>query len=250
MLSQEENNMKKIDSMRCPICESKLHISRLSCSLCKAEYPIDEEFFPFEYLNAEQKLFLITFLKCGGSIKAMETELNISYPTVKKRYEELLVALGLKEKNIIRKENIDMSIFGKINRNSKKASDIIKNKLYDNKGTTVISLPKGGTCYISIAEKGDAFVSDKLPNQIVDFYVFDIIVEFLESVGGKAPKGLGRSDRVGYGKCGEETVMYQIATQYYDKKIGESTFDPLFVLAAMLEWAGIAENGWGYLRLL
>jgi hypothetical protein len=44
--------------------------------------------------------------------------------------------------------------------------------------------------------------------------------------------------------------MYQIATQYYDKEIGESTFDPLFVLAAMLEWAGIAENGWGYLRLL
>jgi hypothetical protein len=72
----------------------------------------------------------------------------------------------------------------------------------------------------------------------------------LKNNGGEAPKGLGRSDRVGYGKCGPETVMYQIATQYYDKEIGESTFDPLFVLAAMLEWAGIAENGWGYLRLL
>ena len=44
--------------------------------------------------------------------------------------------------------------------------------------------------------------------------------------------------------------MYQIATQYYGKKIGESTFDPLFVLAAMLEWAEIAENGWGYIKLI
>lgn len=72
----------------------------------------------------------------------------------------------------------------------------------------------------------------------------------LNGVGGKAPKGLGRGkDKVGYGKCGEETVIYQVATQYYGKKIGESTFDPVFVLAAILEWAGIAENGRGYIKL-
>ena len=143
-----------------------------------------------------------------------------------------------------------MSIFGKLNRNSQKASDIVKNKLYDNNGMVVIELPKGGICRVSISSNGDSFESDKLGNQIIDFSVFDIIVDFLKSSGGKAPKGMGRNDRVGYGKCGKGTVMYQIATQYYGKKLGESTFDPLFVLAAMLEWAGIAENGWGYLRLL
>lgn len=242
--------MKNFDSMTCPVCDAKLQISRLSCPQCKAEYPIDKEIFPFEYLSTEQKSFLITFLKCSGNIKAIETELDISYPTVKKRYEELLIALGLKQKENIERENIDMSIFGKIDRNSKKASDIIKNKLYDNNGRVVIDLPKGGNCCISIAENGNAFESNKLGNQIINFSVFDIIVDFLKSNGGKAPKGLGRSDRVGYGKCSEDTVMYQIATQYYNKEIGESTFDPLFVLAAMLEWASIAENGWGYLRLL
>ena len=241
--------MKKFDSMRCPVCETKLQIHRLSCPHCKAEYCVDEELFPFDYLTGEQKSFLLTFLKCSGNIKAIETELGISYPTVKKRYDELLIALGLKEKSATEKENIDMRVFGNIDRNSKKASDIIKNKLYDNNGAIVITLPKGGECYVAIAENGDSFVSDKLPNQIVSFTVFDIIVDYLKSVGGKAPKGLGRSDKVGYGKCGVETVMYQIATQYYGKRIGESTFDPLFVLAAMLEWAGIAENGWGYLQL-
>lgn len=44
--------------------------------------------------------------------------------------------------------------------------------------------------------------------------------------------------------------MYRIATEYYGKAEGESTFDPIFVLAAMLQWAGIAENGRGYLRLI
>ena len=242
--------MKKFDSMNCPVCEAKLHISRLSCAQCKAEFPIEKEFLPFEYLSAEQKSFLITFLKCGGNIKAMEAELNISYPTVKKRYEELLITLGLKERTIIEKENIDMSIFGKIDRSSKKASDIIRNKLYDNNGAVVIDLPKGGSCSVCIAESGDAFESDKLGNQSVSFSVFDIVVDFLKSSGGKAPKGMGRSYKVGYGKCGEETVMYQIATQYYGVENGKYSFDPLFVIAAMLDWAGIAENGWGYLRLL
>lgn len=242
--------MKHFDSMRCPVCEGKLHVHRLSCPQCQAEYTVDRPGSPFDYLNKEQSSFLLTFLQCNGSIKAMEAELNISYPTVKKRYEELLIALGLKEEDTTKKKDIDMRIFGKMDRNSDKASDIIKNKLYDHNGTVVIQLPKGGACHISIAESGDAFVSEKLGIQAIRFSVFDIIVDFLKSTGGKAPKGAGRIDRVGYGKCGEETVMYQIATRYYEKKVGEFSFDPLFVLAAMLEWAGIAENGWGFLRLL
>jgi len=242
--------MINFDTKHCPVCEAELHISRLSCPQCRAEYSVDEAFSPFDHLSVEQKSFLITFLKCNGNIKAVEAELKISYPTVKKRYDEILIALGLKEKTVIEQEMIDMSIFGKLDRDSKKASDIIKNKLYDHHGTVDIPLTRGGECHIAIAESGDAFVSDKLPNQNVSFSVFDMIVDFLKSVGGQAPKGAGRNDRVGYGKCGEETVMYRIATQYYGKEIGEYTFDPLFVLAAVLEWAGIAENGWGYLRLL
>jgi len=243
--------MKKFNSGHCPVCNEKLHINRLSCPQCKAEYPIDEELSSFDYLSTEQKHFLKTFLICKGNIKAIEAELGISYPTVNKRFDELLIALNLKEKNtLIEKENIDMSVFGELDRSSIKASDIIKNKLFDNNGAVTINLPKGGNCYVAIAESGNSFVSDKLPNQTISFSIFDIIVNFLRDNGGKAPKGMGRTDKVGYGKCGSETVMYQIATQYYGKKIGESTFDPLFVLAAILEWGEIAENGWGYLKLI
>ena len=33
------------------------------------------------------------------------------------------------------------------------------------------------------------------------------------------------------------------------KKEGMSVFDPVFVLSAILDWAGIAHNGRGYLEL-
>ena len=145
-----------------------------------------------------------------------------------------------------------MKFCGDINRNSAKASDIIKNKLYDNRGTSTVALKNGGYCRISIAENGNCFVSDKLSTNKIDFCIFDIIVDFLKEQGGQASKGMGRGkdDKVGYGKCGEKTIMYQIATKYYGKTVGESTFDPVFVLAAMLEWAGIAENGRGYIKLI
>ena len=240
--------MKKLYG-RCPVCESKLHINRLACPQCKAEYPMDEGLSPYEYLDEGQKKLLETFLKYKGNIKAVESEMNMSYSTFNKRYDELLITLGLKEETAFEMEEIDMSLFGKINRNSKDASEIIKNKLYDNKGSAIIYLQKGDACRIYITQDGE-FSSDKLSNQPMSFKVFDVIVDFLKENGGEAPKGLGRSDRVGYGKCGEETIMYQIATKYYGKKKGESTFDPVFVLAAMLEWAGIAKNGRGYLSLL
>ena len=42
----------------------------------------------------------------------IEAELGISYPTVNKRFDELLIALNLKEETtIIEKESIDMSVF-------------------------------------------------------------------------------------------------------------------------------------------
>lgn len=243
--------MKTIETRFCPVCNSKLHINRLACPSCKAEYPIDEELSSFDYLSDKQKELLEAFLRHKGNLKLVGEELDISYPTVNKRYEELLIALGLKEKEEIKEEEIDMNVFGKLNLNSEKASDIIKNKLYKNNGAATVVLKNGENCRICIAKDGNGFISDKLSMQEMQFSVFDIIVDFLKEKGGKAPKGLGRGkdDKIGYGHCGSETIMYQIATKYYGKTEGESTFDPVFVLAAILDWAGIAENCRGYLRL-
>ena len=37
--------------------------------------------------------------------------------------------------------------------------------------------------------------------------------------------------------------------EYYGKSEGESVFDPVFILAGILEWADVAKNGWGFLEL-
>ena len=130
-----------------------------------------------------------------------------------------------------------------------KASEIIKNKLEENQGRASIRLLNGGLTVLALQSDGRTFVCDKLPAQHMGLMVFDIIEDFLKQHGGKAPKGCARGYRVGEGLCGEDTVIYAVATKYYGKNMGEGSFDPVFVLAAIMEWAGIAKNGRGYLEL-
>ncbi|MBR4800379.1 MAG: DUF2089 domain-containing protein [Clostridia bacterium] len=243
--------MKKFATYSCPVCQARLHVARLACPECKAEFPVYEEVSKFEILTEEQKNFLITFLKCEGSIKQVGEKLQISYPTVKKRYDELLTALGINEEKQNKiEEKINMSVFENLDKTSNKPSDIIKTKLFYNNGVAIIPLQSGDMCKIYVSSDGKGFLSDKLGTQKIDFEVFDIVVDFLKEQGGKAPKGMGRGkEKVGEGKCGLDTVVGAVATRYYGKQVGEATFDPVFVLAAILEWAGIAKNGWGYIQL-
>ena len=133
-----------------------------------------------------------------------------------------------------------------------KASDIVREKLLASSGTAVISLQRGEPCTIMLVDKGRAITSDKLNGFRDELSVFDVIVELLQhSPQGKARKGNSRGleDKVGRGRCTADTVVGAIAIHYFGKKTGESCFDPVFVLAAVLEWAGIAKNGQGYIQL-
>lgn len=85
----------------CPICEGKLFVSELSCKDCgstiKGEFPLSK----FDYLTPSQQEFALIFLKNAGNIKAIEKELNISYPTVKKNLEEIIRSLGFDQVTVI-----------------------------------------------------------------------------------------------------------------------------------------------------
>ena len=84
---------------------------------------------------------------------------------------------------------------------------------------------------------------------ILLYKVFDVIIELLINQGGKAQKGNARNYKVGEEKCDENTVVGAIGINYFKKSYGESTFDPVFIMAAVLEWAGIAHNLRGYIEL-
>lgn len=246
--------MKGFESKRCPVCQSKLEIQRLCCPGCGAEYPVQLPLSRFEQLTEEETDFLISFLRCRGNLKAVGAEKNLSYPTVKKRLEEVLVALDLAEQTEYKREEpIDMRMYHPELIDVTKISDLVKRKIYENGGTVTIQLYNGDPCLIAAENDGRSFSSNKLGGVKYTYEAFDVIADCLRNAPGyRAPKGNARNkaDKVGYGKCCEGTVIYYFAVHYAKKRLGESTFDPIFVLAAVMEWAGIIRNDRGYLELM
>ncbi len=78
----------------CPVCNSTLKATRLSCSTCGTVVESEFELSRFELLNKEQLSFVEIFLKNRGSIKDVEREMGISYPTVKGKLNDVIKALG------------------------------------------------------------------------------------------------------------------------------------------------------------
>ncbi len=103
---------------KCPICGSKLKVVKLKCKKCDTIIENEFEFSKFEGLAEEHLSFMEVFLKCRGNIKDVEKELGISYPTVRAKLEEVVLALGYsietKKPKISNKEIIDMLEKGEI----------------------------------------------------------------------------------------------------------------------------------------
>ena len=86
--------MKKEVIPHCPVCDNELIITRLNCDKCNIEISGEFSLSRLSLLTKEQLKFVEIFLKNSGSIKAIEKDLNISYPTVKKLLNEVLQELG------------------------------------------------------------------------------------------------------------------------------------------------------------
>jgi hypothetical protein len=78
----------------CPVCKHDLHVTRLECEHCHTAIEGSFTLSKFNYLPTEKLYFIEVFIKNRGSIKAIEKELNISYPTVKKMLDEVILGLG------------------------------------------------------------------------------------------------------------------------------------------------------------
>lgn len=78
----------------CPVCNKDLHITHLACDHCHTEIKGEFSFSKFNYINKETLYFIEVFVKNRGNIKAVEKEMNISYPTVKKYLDEAITSLG------------------------------------------------------------------------------------------------------------------------------------------------------------
>jgi hypothetical protein len=69
-------------------------VTRLTCADCATQIETNLEPPPILRLPAELLSFLLTFVRCRGSIRDVERELGISYPTVCKRLDLVNELLG------------------------------------------------------------------------------------------------------------------------------------------------------------
>jgi hypothetical protein len=82
---------------RCPVCEGPMRITELSCEACGAQVRSVFEPCRFCRLTPEQLQFVELFLKSRGNITTVGNDLGISYPTVTRRLDAALAALGYAE---------------------------------------------------------------------------------------------------------------------------------------------------------
>ena len=108
----------------CPICQSDLEVTKLQCTNCKTEISGNFQLSKFNYLSKEHLYFMEVFIKNRGNIKQIEKELGISYPTVKKNIDDVIVALGY-EVSDEEKANKD-EIFKKLESGELTASEAAK----------------------------------------------------------------------------------------------------------------------------
>lgn len=79
---------------KCPVCDAKLHITKLGCPRCSTT--IEGIYEPCEFCRMEKDEldFVKVFITCRGNIKDVEKTLGISYPTVKRKLDNVIESLG------------------------------------------------------------------------------------------------------------------------------------------------------------
>ena len=88
--------MKRKAPTICPVCGGEYEITRCTCKKCSSELAGHFSGCDFCSLTEDETYFALTFIKCRGSIKDVEKELGISYPTVRNRLDTVIERLGLK----------------------------------------------------------------------------------------------------------------------------------------------------------
>ena len=79
----------------CPVCNTRLALTRLSCPSCETELSGGFAQCEFCVLTDEDREVLRVFLASRGNMKDLERHLGVSYPTARARFDTLLGKLGI-----------------------------------------------------------------------------------------------------------------------------------------------------------
>lgn len=77
----------------CPVCDTSLFVSELSCPACQTRLSGAFAAPPLARLSPDQQDFVLTFVRCRGVIRDVERVLGVSYPTVRARLDAVARSL-------------------------------------------------------------------------------------------------------------------------------------------------------------
>ncbi|MBN1920728.1 MAG: DUF2089 domain-containing protein [Anaerolineae bacterium] len=80
--------------VRCPVCDGELIVERLVCRNCNTAIQGEFVLQRILRLTPEQWAFVEVFLRCEGKLTRVQDELDLSYPTVRSRLNDVIHALG------------------------------------------------------------------------------------------------------------------------------------------------------------
>ncbi len=237
----------------CPRCNEKLIATRLSCNNCELELNGNFSFSKFDDLSTDELDIVECFLKAQGNFKTVQLELGMSYPAIKKKYNDILQKLDLLTLKTIEKEETTMLTLNAqpINETDSLVIKKIKEKLNDSGGRASITLFRDDSCDIGYDTNGKGLVSSKIPpeNQLT-WEAFNAAFEVVIENDGKVIKGNARSGaKLGSEGLPLDSLEGHIAHKVHGVQIGDSAFGPGFVIAAVLDWAEICHNERGYLTI-
>ncbi|MFB6290511.1 MAG: DUF2089 domain-containing protein [Candidatus Bipolaricaulia bacterium] len=79
---------------KCPVCGADMSVTELECSSCHTKVSGKFDLGKFSRLDKHQLEFVEVFVRLRGNIKEVEEELDISYPTVRKKLDNVIETLG------------------------------------------------------------------------------------------------------------------------------------------------------------
>lgn len=77
----------------CPSCQKKLQVKSLKCENCETEVSGLYDLPALAQLSEEEQIFILNFIKNSGSLKDMAKLMNLSYPSVRNRLDDIILKL-------------------------------------------------------------------------------------------------------------------------------------------------------------
>ncbi|MDW3195595.1 MAG: DUF2089 family protein [Cytophagales bacterium] len=91
--------IKKIP-VNCPSCDHLLNVTGLQCPNCDTMVSGQYQLPLLASLSNEEQEFILNFFKESGKLNTMAKHLNVSYPTLRNRLDDLIEKVKRIEQNL------------------------------------------------------------------------------------------------------------------------------------------------------